>query len=154
MARKSPIRRKNPKATKGLELIRETRLLTGEEHNHLSRLAWSLDGEMLASGTHLMSRRDESAEVLPRLEIPEGTRINGLSFCSDLVAGAANDGTIRIWNFSGGQPLHVPKATAGPATDVSWSPDGRSLASVSQDGTALVWEMSLSVTLSGRQMLV
>jgi tetratricopeptide (TPR) repeat protein len=47
---------------------------------------------------------------------------------------------VIIWDLDSGQPALTLKGHTGSVTTVSFSPDGRRLASGSNDGTVLVWE--------------
>src|SRR5205085_625850 len=48
--------------------------------------------------------------------------------------------TVKVWQAAGGQALPTLKGHTGPVASVSWSPDGKRLATGSDDGTARVWE--------------
>ena len=71
--------------------------------------------------------------------------LNAVAFSPNgtLLAGAASDGTIRLWNTSTGAP--VGKALTGhtgPVNTVAFSPDGTRLATAGDDRTIRLWNLS------------
>jgi WD40 repeat protein len=64
-----------------------------------------------------------------------------------LLAVAARDGTVRLWNLATRRPVGAPiPAGTGPndgVSGVAFSPDGNLLATASSDGTVQLWEVSL-----------
>ncbi len=49
---------------------------------------------------------------------------------------------LRIWDVASGKPLRRFKDAPGGAEVIAYLPDGRSIVTGSQDGTALVWDVS------------
>ncbi len=68
------------------------------------------------------------------------------------LAGAAGDGTVKVWDLATGQVVLTLAADAESADGVAFSPDGTRLATAGQDGTAKVWDAAtgqLRLTLAG-----
>ena len=59
-----------------------------------------------------------------------------------LVCSASFDSTIRLWEVEKGACLHTLKKHADPVYSVSFSPDGKYLASGSFDKWIYVWSMA------------
>ena len=64
---------------------------------------------------------------------PEGTTLAA-------AGGNTDDFTIHLWDVVSGQPIRTLDGHTGIVWDVTFSPDGQMLASVSSDGTAKVWD--------------
>jgi hypothetical protein len=65
-----------------------------------------------------------------------------MTFSPDgVVIAATSDDVIRLWDREG-RPFRPLRGHDGPVNDLSFAPDGRTLVSASEDGTALVWDMT------------
>lgn len=69
-------------------------------------------------------------------------QVNHVTFSPDglLIASAAFDNHIKLWNASDGKFLHTLRAHVGPVYMTSFSPDSRLLVSASKDTTLKVWD--------------
>ena len=64
---------------------------------------------------------------------PDGTRVVSASY----------DGTLRLWDPAGGEPISVLQGHAGEVWACAYSPDGAWLASASADHTVRLWDTAL-----------
>ncbi len=58
-----------------------------------------------------------------------------------LLASGGQDGSVRLWDVSGGRPLQSLPGHTGGVPSVAFSPDGRLLASGGADKTVRIWEV-------------
>jgi Tol biopolymer transport system component len=102
------------------DMTRERALATLQGHTRaISVVAWSPDGYRLASSCA------------------------GFGW-----EGHTDVGEVKIWDAAGGRELLTLKGHAGSVQSVSWSPDGKRLATGSKVGTVRVWDTS-----GGRELL-
>jgi WD40 repeat protein len=94
------------------------RALTGHK-DWVYSVAFSPDGRTLASGAGYQNAPDRS-----------------------------HDNTIKLWDLASGRELRTLAGHSEPVTCVSFSPDGRTLASGSSDLTVKLWDVA-----SGRELL-
>jgi WD40 repeat protein/tetratricopeptide (TPR) repeat protein len=127
-----------------------------------SALAFSPDGKYLVTGfgpLNLLGGGDQGNQPLLVYDVAsrrsirrlEGHRNSCLSvvFSADgsRLASASNDGTVRIWDVSSWQELHVlqnPDISTDRGqrrlTDIAFSPDGQLLAAASGEGSVIIWD--------------
>jgi Tol biopolymer transport system component len=121
----------------------------------INQLAWSKDGKWLASASS-----DDSARIWNPVE---GTLLRTLfghtRDVNDLVwatsAGnprlitVGNDATMRLWNGDTGGQLMQIDGENGAISRVLWAGDGENVATLSEDGSAQLWQ----VWKSGRALM-
>ena len=100
-----------------------------------------------------------------------GRGISSVAFNLDgtYVVSGNDDGTLRLWEVSSGNELHVLQGHEGGVSSVAFSPDGTKMVSGGCDGTVRLWEVAskkalhvfrghegriISVTFSSDGMLV
>jgi WD40 repeat protein/tRNA A-37 threonylcarbamoyl transferase component Bud32 len=121
----------------------------------VNALAFSPDGRTLAAVT------DAPAATVRLWDLQSGRETSwqghtghvlGLAFCpsAPLLATCAEDGTVRLWNLTGGDPgarIIGPGPFGGPVRAVAFTPDGRYLATANANGT--VYLLRLGTFLRG-----
>lgn len=90
-----------------------------------------------------------SPPALAQIPLSSENGIKDLSFSpgSDLLAAAAQDGSIMVWNTLDGVAKYELKGHAEEASGVAFAPDGRRLASTSDDGTIILWDLDTGALL-------
>ena len=71
------------------------------------------------------------------------SRVGALAFSpsSDILASAADEGIVRLWDAKRGRTIRSLGGHAGGAKAVSFAPDGSRLASAGADGMIRIWSV-------------
>jgi transcriptional regulator with XRE-family HTH domain len=93
-------------------------------------IAFSPDGETMASGAIIWTVRDEHVPVTSLAMSPNGKLVSG-----------SYDGTIHVWDVRTGTHLARLHTQGRPVHAVACSADGRLLASGGQDAVIKLWDM-------------
>ncbi len=109
----------------------------------VASVAWSSDGTRLAAGSYESVRLLDAQDGKERATLPMGSGFarslvfrphDGLLLC-----GTYRD--IELWDPQSAQRVGVLSGHRGYVTDLEISPDGATLASTSEDGTLLLWDL-------------
>lgn len=116
--------------------------LTLEQEKYINAVAFSPDGKIVASsdgGELTQIWNAEKGELLVSLKgSTQGSR--ALTFLSNkTVAVGGRDGKIRLWDVQTGKLADTLEGHTDEVHSIACSPDGKTLASVSQDETLRLW---------------
>ncbi len=134
------------------------KLLLAYEHpdyHVVNSLAWSPDGRYIASASDLFgigflqvwdtTSGEACSTYESRLSVvrtltwsPSGKR-SGMSPQPYRIASGGNDTHVRVWNVLTGEQEFAYEGHEGEVTVVSWSPDGKYIASGSRDKAIHIW---------------
>lgn len=127
----------------------ESRKLSGPETDPFVHLAFSPDGEFLASwGQAIRLRRLDSLKQTRSFGEQPDLRIAAAAFSPDgrMLASASSgqqtaDELVHVWETATGAERCRLAGHDFGATAIAFSPDGQTLATASRDGTAILWDM-------------
>ncbi|KIJ21594.1 hypothetical protein PAXINDRAFT_95140, partial [Paxillus involutus ATCC 200175] len=113
-------------------------------HEGVNDVAWSSDGEFLASAS------DDKSIIIWSMELENITKTlrghTNFVFCvnfnprSNLLVSGGYDETVRVWDVARGRSLKVLPAHSDPVTAVGFNHDGTLIVSCSMDGLIRMWD--------------
>jgi WD40 repeat protein len=111
-------------------------------------VAWSLsflpDGRLASGGNEFVRLWDPVAGVAGGPLGGHRGVVGELASHGSLLASAATDGSIRIWDANTGRLVQAIRAPGGQITGLDFSPDGERLATAAADGVRL-WDPKLGL---------
>jgi WD40 repeat protein/serine/threonine protein kinase/Leucine-rich repeat (LRR) protein len=130
-----------PRPTK-LPGVRRWQVETTGPRSEVEAVAWSPDGEFVASGDDDGAVRVYEAGTLQLARLLLG-HTDGVQFVAwspdgEMLASASNDKTVRLWHRDG-KPGPVLKGHDHHVMGVTWSPNGQQFASAGADNTIRIW---------------
>ena len=116
--------------------------------NWINSLAFSLDGQILASGStdKLIWLWNMTNGHQIRVLAGHTGYVESVAFSPDdqLLASGSWDLTVRLWDVKNGQELRSLTGHTGWINTVAFSPDGKTLASGANSDPVLLWELATS----------
>ncbi len=133
-------------------------------HSDIARLAMGAQQILFARDVETVLATDNDLQVIRLGGTPERMRLSGhvggvpaVEFSPDgsRLASIGKDQTLRIWNAATGEQTRAPIGLKGPGQGLSFSPNGRYLATCEWNGDKIqIWSLttqSVAVTLGGSQ---
>jgi WD40 repeat protein len=102
------------------------------------------DGKTLITGGPEKALRfwnTADGKILRTASVPAGITSLALSADDSLVAVVPSDGAARILGVADGREAHVLKGPGASLTSADFLPDGKSVATLGNDGTARIWTL-------------
>ncbi len=126
------------------------------------RVQFSPDSRRLVSAGYGMVQVNdaESGQPLGTIGPIPGGGVWGLALCPDgrqVAIGSEHRNEFDTWDVEDGRRLLTYRGHAGPLRNLAWAPDGRRIASASQDQTLKIWDAASgreTRTLSGHAAAV
>ncbi|MGC9395145.1 MAG: eIF2A-related protein [Anaerolineae bacterium] len=114
----------------------------GEDFDTILTVAYSADGQWIASGSRLTARIWDAETGREVARFRQGAQVQDVAFSPDgqWLATAGIDGTARVWEIATGQEI-ARFDHAGAVWAVKFSPDGKWIATASEDWTARLWDV-------------
>jgi WD40 repeat protein len=111
---------------------------------NIGELAWSRDGTKLAAlaGGWVSVWDADTHHLLFNLGAGHSTGVESFAWAPDSQRMATAGGEIFVWDVGARQKVKTFEGYTGDVVALSFSPDGKDLASGSSDGTVLVWNLT------------
>ena len=120
-----------------------------DQRKPINDVSFSKDGETIASASEdntvkLWSIENGTLNCTPLKTLEgHGGSVKSVSFSpngdDEIIASASDDNTVRLWNPKDNPFLKILKGHSTPVSQVSFSADSQTLASVSIDGMVKIW---------------
>ncbi len=110
------------------------------KHHVLGRYDGTLSVRELDIGRPTRTFKGHTRRVTRVTFSPDGKRIASVSSRSDKEPDTARS-EVKVWDAATGQPISTFTGHAGVVTMLSFSPDGKWIASVSEDRMLMVWDV-------------
>ncbi|UBF23886.1 hypothetical protein K9N68_19255 [Kovacikia minuta CCNUW1] len=122
----------------------------------IADISFSPDGKMVAIAENIYPDRHQTAAKIKgkvtlwkidastpfRSLVAHEDKINSISISKDgIIATASSDSTVKLWNQDG-YPIKTLRGHANSANSVSFSPDGKTLASAGADNSIKLWNLA------------
>jgi WD40 repeat protein len=120
-------------------------------------LAWTKDGKTLISGSYdnsIMTWNTTKWEQIAILDVHAEVFALAISPNDRILASALYDRTTRLWNLDNNQPISLPLQHAEPVNCVSFSADGKLLATGCRDKNAYLWDVAAIIKEAGLDELL
>jgi WD40 repeat protein/tRNA A-37 threonylcarbamoyl transferase component Bud32 len=107
-------------------------------------VTFSPDGKTLAAGSRDHTIRLWNLETRENKVIASGNVVTQIVFLPGgaTFASVGSEPSVRLWETSTGKPLGILRGHQSSVESISISPDGKRIASASQDGTLRIWDLA------------
>ncbi|MGE3808559.1 MAG: WD40 repeat domain-containing protein, partial [Gemmataceae bacterium] len=106
--------------------------------------ALAFSNGLLAAGTEkngVVVWHCDTGKVHVTLEAPGEVHCLAVAPRGNVLAAGGTDGVVRLWDLGTGKLRKELRGHANEITGLAFSADGQKIASTSEDGTALIWEL-------------
>jgi WD40 repeat protein len=132
-----------------------SRSIRSTARGHTARItsvAWSPNGQLIASGGADATVRVWTKDLSPVGTLDSGSWVTQVAFSPDgkyLAAGTGMDNAIRVWKTDDWEPATTLKGHSKSVTSIAFDPRRGDLWSVSEDTTIKTWSIEQSLGVPG-----